>query len=133
MGKTRAPLPADSNAEAHSPQVQAEAKRLLEESGTPDLARQAVPTAAPAARGTHNDDFAHSWGFASYLEMFEASKPIMTDGDRHWLVSNVGPDRWIAWNDLELSAVGPYAAADQAAAHIPASLSPAPAPPPPTG
>jgi hypothetical protein len=121
-----------------SPEEQ-EAKTLLEKAGAPDLARQAVVSSCgAAAQPTEaNDRFAHQWGFASYLEMFEASRPVAeadtADGGQHWFVTNVvGSDRWILWNDQELKAEGVYASQQEAAAHTPRAPS-SPAPPPPTG
>lgn len=107
-----------------------EAKKLLEQSGADDLARQVTAsTAIPPAATPQNEAFARGWGFASYLEMFEASKPVSTVGTRHWLVTNTGPDQWITWDDVDLRVLGTFKTQEEATAHAPRPQ-PAVAPPP---
>jgi hypothetical protein len=53
---------------------------------------------------SQKDAFAQRWNFGSYLEIFEASKPLATTDGKHWLTTNTGGDRWIVWNDEDLTA-----------------------------
>lgn len=46
--------------------------------------------------------FARGLSFGSYLELFEASKPLSTDDDKHWLATNIGGNQWIVWNEQNL-------------------------------
>jgi len=89
----------------HAPQqARQEAKDLLTAAGGHALAKQAVAatTGHPAQPSRQNDAFADQWGFASYLDMFEASKSIGETAEGNWLVTNVGHDQWILWNELTL-------------------------------
>jgi hypothetical protein len=83
-----------------------EAQELLAAAGTSDHAQRAVDSAAgrPRQSTAQSDAFARKWNFGSYLEMFEASKPLSTIDGKHWLVTNTGGQQWIVWNDEDLSA-----------------------------
>ena len=113
---SRPATPKAREVDGASPQTQREAQALLETSGSPELARQAVASATGhrAAPGPQNDDFGKRWGFASYLEIFEASKPLGESDDKHWLVTNVGPDQWIVWNDEDLEVVRTHKSLEEA-------------------
>lgn len=50
-----------------------------------------------------NDTLAKSLGFASYLELFEASTPVASADGRHWFATPVDRGAWIAWNHEELN------------------------------
>lgn len=104
------------SAEKATPEQREEARRLLEQAGAPDLARQATgESRQPQPETTQRrEDFARSWGFTSYLEMFEASKPVSTEGERDWLVTNAGPEKWILWNDEDLQADATYTTLEEA-------------------
>lgn len=109
----------------------AEAKQLLEQSGAHDLAQQTEDSATRPATHPQGAALARQWGFGSYLELFEASKPVATEGSRHWMATNVGPDKWIVWNDGDFNVLGTFKTPEEAAAQVP---HPKPqAPPPPTG
>jgi len=104
---TRTPAPKACELDDVPPHAAREAKKLLETAGSPELAKQAANSAAghPAAPTPANDTFAKRWSFASYLELFEASKSLGESEGKHWLVTNVGPEEWIVWNEQELRVV----------------------------
>jgi hypothetical protein len=51
---------------------------------------------------TQRDSFARRLDFGSYLELFEASKPLTTIQDKHWLATKLAGDQWIVWNERDL-------------------------------
>ena len=86
--------------------VEAQARRLLAEAGSAELAKHAVDAAIQAepAAGSPGDKFAAEWGFDSYLSLFEASLPLASVGGKNWCVTAIGSDHWILWNDADLVA-----------------------------
>jgi len=137
MGKTRNLSPSPKDLERASSHEQREAKRLLQEAGAPELAKQSGDSSSsqPAKPTPQNDVFAKRWGFASYLSMFETSKPVAEIEGKDWLVTNVGPEQWIVWNDEDLHASQTYRSFDEAAQHAGEAAGPAetPSAPSPTG
>ena len=131
MSKTKAPTP--RQVAAASLETQREAQALLEEVGTPELAPSKL-SSSESRRSLTNDQFAQRCGFASYLSMFEASKPIAELQGRNWLVTNVGPEQWIVWNEQDLTALRYFKTPDEAKQFI-RQLADATLPqdPPPTG
>jgi hypothetical protein len=99
--------------------VQEQARKLVEEAGSKELAKQAIDnTDRPSAlRPSSRDEFAQQLGFASYLELFEASQPLRTEGEKRWCATAV-EDRWIVWNDQDLQASRPFDSAEAAAASV---------------
>ena len=93
-----------------APPVQNQAQKLLDEAGSPELAKRAVDAAAktqPLPVSAH-DQFARQLGFASYLSLFEASTPIKSALGKQWLVTALRTDQWILWNDSDLIVAGTY-------------------------
>jgi hypothetical protein len=84
-------------------QAQSEAERLLESTGTPELAKHAIDVAQerklivePAAR----DQLARRVGFDSYEALQGASAPFKTAGRTWYLVPTADGD-WVAWNETD--------------------------------
>jgi hypothetical protein len=105
-----------------SPPVQMQAQKLLDEAGSPDLAKQAINAASavsPATAGSAHDQFAQQLGFHSYLSLFEASTPAGSAEGRQWFITALKQDRWILWNDADLVAAGDYPTRDAAERGIP--------------
>jgi hypothetical protein len=125
MTMSRTPAPRAHELERVSPETQEEARSLLEIAGAPELAKQAVASSAghPAKPAPDNDAFGKRFGFGSYLEMFEASKPLGISGDKHWLVTNVGPEQWIVWNEEDLQLVHTFKSFEEAKAQMKAKTS----------
>ena len=106
-----------------APPVQVQAQKLLDEAGSPDLAKHAINAAAatsPATAGSPHDQFARQLGFHSYLSLFEASTPAGSAEGRQWFVTALKQDRWILWNDTDLVAAGDYPTRDAAERGVPA-------------
>jgi len=106
-----------------APPVQIQAQKLLDEAGSPDLAKHAVDAAAktqPLPASAH-DQFARQLGFASYLSLFEASTPLMSAVGKQWFVTALRTDQWILWNDSDLAAAGAYPTRETAERAVPSS------------
>jgi len=116
MTQIKAPSARSPELEHAHEATRREAEQLLAGSGSADHAQRAVesavgPSLSSVAKG---DDFARQWTFGSYLEMFEASKPLGTIDGKHWLVTNVGADEWIVWNEHDLIAAYRVRSVDEA-------------------
>lgn len=84
--------------------------------------------AAPAAQSPRTalpltqEDFARRWGFASFLEMFEASKPVGAAEDKKkWLLTALRGGKWLLWNDGELHAAREFDSREDALPQVPKS------------
>ena len=97
-----------------------QAESLLEQAGSAEMAKQAIDTVAARnqqgakadprdpARSTDSLEkqksrLAEELGYASYLEMFEASTPVPTQDGKAWCVTSDQQGSWVAWNDQELN------------------------------
>ena len=82
----------------------------------------ATPTGSPegAAPPLTKEDFARRWGFASFLEMFEASTPVgKADGKKKWLLTALRGGEFLLWNDGMIGAAQKFKSRDEALARIP--------------
>jgi hypothetical protein len=95
-----------------------EAEKLLAKTASPDQAKRAVDSATghPAAPSPENDKFARQWGFGSYLEMFEASKPLTQPDGGHCLVTHTSGGPWIVWDEATLSVLRTVGSLEEATA-----------------
>jgi hypothetical protein len=71
----------------------------------------AVPEISP-------DTFAKRLGFASYLDLFEASTPVSSADGKAWCLTRLAGDEWIVWNDRDLAIAGRHATQDDALNHF---------------
>jgi hypothetical protein len=113
---SRTPTPKARELDGVSSQTQREARALLKSTDSPELAKQAVPSSARQSDAVtaRQDAFGKRNGFASYLEMFEASKPLGESDDKDFLITNVGPEQWIVWNDENLEVVRTFKSLEEA-------------------
>ena len=82
----------------------------------------ATPTGFPksAAPPLTKEDFARRWGFASFLEMFEASTPVGdAGGKKKWLLTSLRGGKFLLWNDGEIGAAQEFKSRAEALARIP--------------
>jgi hypothetical protein len=96
--------------------VQLQAQRLLEQAGSPELAKHAVDSAA--SQGSPHDGFARQLGYASYLSLFEDSALCAAEPGKQWFATAIGNDAWILWNDADLAVVGTFASREGAEAAV---------------
>jgi hypothetical protein len=134
MTKARRRKPSDAETwrehEHVSTPVENQAQRLVDEAGSPELAKQAVDslgafsgskaTAQSLATSAH-DQFARELGFASYLSLFEASTPIKSAAGRQWFTTALRNDQWIVWNDADLEVAGTYLTREAAERSMPSA------------
>jgi hypothetical protein len=73
--------------------------------------------ASAAAEGPP-DRFARQVGFASYLDLFETSRPIASADGKAWCLTRLAGDQWIVWNDRDLTIAAQYATQDEALSHF---------------
>ena len=93
------------------------AQKLIEQTGSPDQAKQAVDAAAreQASPPITKEDFARRWGFASFLEMFEASKPLgPAEENEKWCVTALRGGKWLLWNDADMNSAREYDSLEEA-------------------
>jgi hypothetical protein len=116
MSNTKAPAARSPELEHAREATRREAEQLLSGAGSADHAQRAVDSAVgqSMSRSPKGDAFARQWKFGSYLEMFEASKPLATLDGKHWLATNVGADEWIVWNEQDLNAAYRVRSLDEA-------------------
>jgi hypothetical protein len=84
----------------------------------------ATPTASPkrAAAPLTKEEFARRWGFASFLEMFEASTPVGdAGGKKKWLLTALRGGRFLLWNDGEIGSAQEFKSREEALARIAAT------------
>lgn len=107
MSQIKSPSARSAALEHAGEQTRREAEQCLTKAGSAEQGQRAVDSATghPATTKPQNDAFAKRWGFASYLEMFEASKPLRLLAGKNWLVTHIGGDQWIIWNDQDLEVV----------------------------
>ncbi len=81
----------------------------------------AAPPAAPrAAPLVNKEDFARRWEFASFLEMFEASKSVgEAGGVKKWLLTALRGGKWLLWNDGEMETAQDFDSRDAALSNLP--------------
>jgi hypothetical protein len=92
-----------------------EAEQLLTSAGSADHAQRAIESAVgQSSAASQGDKFARRWKFGSYLEMFEASKPLATIESKHWLATSTGDKKWIVWNEQDLAAAYTVASLEEA-------------------
>jgi hypothetical protein len=107
--------------------VQNEAQKLIDEAGSPALAKKAVDSAArdhaerPAseASASSKDHFARNHGFKSYLDLFEASTTMAQCDGKNWFVTALPGGKWIMWNDRDLDTHRSFDTFEEACAQVP--------------
>ena len=88
-----------------TPPMKAQAKKLVEEAGTQELAKHAIDAAAePNSAAAAKDEFARRLGFTSYLDLFEASTRAASAGGKNWFITALRGGNWVFWNDADLIA-----------------------------
>jgi len=98
-------------------QTRQEAQRLLETAGSVERAGEALESAAHAAEDKQEaptDRFARQLGFASYLDLFEASTPIASRKGKAWCLTRLPGNGWVVWNDHDLNIAGRCATREEA-------------------
>jgi len=91
--------------------VEMQAQTLIHQAGSPVLAKEAVD--GVAERETipdfREDLFGRRFGFASRPELLAASTPLTAADGTAWWTTAIGGDRWIVWNQHDMSATKTFA------------------------
>ena len=105
-----------------TPPLKSQAEELVKSAGSSELAKHAVDSVKPAAPpASDKDAFARQSGFTSYLDLFEASKAAGAAAGKNWFITALPGSGWIAWNDTDFEAKGPFDSADEAGASLPSA------------
>lgn len=107
--------------------MKAQAKKLVDEAGSPELAKQAVDAAGKLhVVAADKDEFARRLEFTSYLDLFEASTAAASVEGKNWFITALRGGGWIVWNDVDLIASDLFSSPENARRHLPASAGPGP-------
>ena len=99
--------------------VQLEALKLLEEAGSPDLAKQAIDAAAEAQRlDSPREEVARQAGFSSWSALEASSVPLSVAERNHWFVAPLSCQRWIAWNMQSYTVTRQFASLEDLYRHL---------------
>ncbi len=97
--------------------IEIEARRLISAAGSPDLAKQAVESAAESqSRGPtirSLEELAVQAGFASRMELLAASTPLNAPDGALWWATAVKGNRWIVWRLEELAIEPTFASQEE--------------------
>jgi hypothetical protein len=96
--------------------VEKQAQILIHQAGSLALAKNAVEGAAEreAIPDFREDLFAQRFGFASRLDLLAASTPLIAADGASWWTTTVADNRWIVWNQNDMSASNTYATLQEA-------------------
>jgi hypothetical protein len=80
-----------------------------------------APSQPPPPQAPLNkEDFARHWGFASFLELFEASKPVGdAGGKQRWLLTALRGGKWLLWNEAEMASARLFESREEALPNVP--------------
>jgi len=96
--------------------VEKQAQVLIHQAGSPGQAKDAVDGAAEreALPDFREDLFAERFGFASRRELLAASTPLISADGAAWWTTTVAENRWIVWNQNDMSAANTYSTLQEA-------------------
>jgi hypothetical protein len=96
--------------------VQIEAENLLDQAGSPALAKQAIDVAAQRKRESkaHEERLAEEWGFSSRGQLLAASVTITAEDGATWWATSIDDHRWYVWNEQHHSPPAEYESLEKA-------------------
>jgi hypothetical protein len=109
--------PVGSASKAPIPEgVEMQAQTLIHQAGSPALAKDAVDGAAERETipDFREDQFGQRFGFASRPELLAASTPLTAADGTAWWTTAIEGNRWIVWNQEDMSAAKTYATVQEA-------------------
>jgi hypothetical protein len=97
-----------------------QAQILLHQAGSAALAKEAVDGAAEreSIPDFREDQFGQRFGFASRPELLAASTPLTAADGTSWWTTAIADNRWIVWNQGDMSAAKTYASLQEARSSI---------------
>lgn len=110
-----APQQAWTQHEQVSPQVELEAKKLVQAAGSAEMAKQAIDATEHSHRESRKDeDLALALGFVSFRSLLEASIKGANIAGYQWFLTAIRQDEWILWNDRDLEVIGVFETKEEA-------------------
>jgi len=96
--------------------VEMQAQVLIRQAGSAVLAKTAVDEAAEreTIHDFREDMFGRRFGFASRPELLAASTPMTAADGTPWWTTAIEGDRWIVWNQEDMSACVTYDTLEEA-------------------
>jgi len=96
--------------------VEMQAQILIHQAGSTVLAKDAVDGAAERETipDFREDLFAERFGFASRRELLAASTTLIAADGAAWWTTTVADNRWIVWNQNDMSASNTYSTLQEA-------------------
>jgi hypothetical protein len=103
-----------------APPLQVQAQKLVDEAGSPELAKQAVDSAASGnpPPAVLDAAFGQMYGFDSAEDLFAASTPIGSADRQRWWVTQLGTSDWVAWNEADPRGNQVFESMEAAVQHI---------------
>jgi len=97
-----------------------QAQILLHQAGSAALAKEAVDGAAEreSIPDFREDAFGQRFGFGSRPELLAASTPLTAADGTSWWTTAIADNRWIVWNQDDMSAAKTYATLQEARSSI---------------
>jgi hypothetical protein len=96
--------------------IEMQAQTLIHQAGSPALAKDAVDGAAERETipDFREDAFGRRFGFASRPELLAASTPLTAGDGTPWWTTAIDGNRWIVWNQQDMSASKTFATLEEA-------------------
>jgi hypothetical protein len=113
--------PAGSVSKAPIPEgIEMQAQTLIHQAGSPQLAKNAVDGAAERETipDFREDQFSQRFGFASRRELLAASTPLTAADGTPWWTTAIADNRWIVWNQQDMSALKTYSSLQEARSSV---------------
>jgi hypothetical protein len=100
--------------------VEMQAQILIHQAGSPKLAKSAVDGAAERETipDFREDLFGQRFGFASRHELLDASTPLIAADGTPWWTTAIADNRWVVWNQNDMTAAKTYATLQEARSSI---------------
>ena len=116
------PFPPGRVADSPLPKgIEAQAQKLLHEAGSPQLAKQAVDTAArrETIPDFRQDMLAQKLGFTSRENLLAASTPITAaDGTVWWATNSQRESRWSLWSEESMETTDSFGSLEEVRRHV---------------
>ena len=103
-----------------APRLDAEAQKLLDAAGSPEIAKHAIDAAARQREemSESREDLVHVWGFASWDEMLTLSTSLVDfNGDRWW-ITPCAQRGWMIWNQRDRQLPELFTSFEEAHRHL---------------
>jgi len=100
-----------------------QAQQLVQETGSPELAKQAIDAVAESSSLEQETDqqtaLAKSLGYRCYSDLLEASEKVRSNDGLQWHLTSLDGGTWAAWNDVQLHLDRHYNCRNEALANVP--------------